>query len=64
MLKSVFYHGVKLKMIDSIISSDIEKLDEKILVYNIEVVDFNTYFVGDMTFLVHNYDKKRIITKK
>ena len=42
--------------------SEIEKLDEAILVYNLEVADFNTYFVGDEAVLVHNYnaDKKRV----
>ena len=35
--------------------SDIEELDEAILVYNLEVADFNTYFVGDEAVLVHNY---------
>ena len=34
--------------------SEIEKLDEAILVYNLEVADFNTYFVGDVPVLVHN----------
>lgn len=38
-----------------ITGSEIEKLDEKILVYNLEVADFNTYFVGDYAVLVHNY---------
>ena len=35
--------------------SEIEELDEAILVYNLEVADFNTYFVGDVPVLVHNY---------
>ena len=34
--------------------SEIEELDEAILVYNLEVADFNTYFVGDVPVLVHN----------
>lgn len=38
-----------------ITGSEIEKLDEAILVYNLEVADFNTYFVGDVPVLVHNY---------
>ncbi len=42
-----------------IIGSDIEKLDETILVYNLEVEDFNTYFVGDVPVLVHNYISNR-----
>ena len=37
--------------------SEIEKLDEAILVYNLEVADFNTYFVGDDAVLVHNYEE-------
>ena len=36
-------------------SSELEKLDEPIKVYNLEVADFNTYFVGDEAVLVHNY---------
>ena len=44
-----------------ITGSDIEKLDETILVYNLEVADYNTYFVGDEAVLVHNYNPKRMI---
>ncbi len=33
---------------------EIEKLAEPIIVYNIEVDDFHTYFVGDVPVLVHN----------
>ena len=33
----------------------IERLAEPIRVYNLEVADFNTYFVGDEAVLVHNY---------
>ena len=40
-----------------ITGSVVEKLDETILVYNLEVEDFNTYFVGDVPVLVHNYKK-------
>lgn len=40
-----------------ITGSEIDKLDETILVYNLEVEDFNTYFVGDVPVLVHNYKK-------
>ena len=42
-----------------ITSSDIEKRDESIKVYNLEVADFNTYFVGDEAVLVHNYMSNR-----
>ena len=34
----------------------LEKLDKPISVYNLEVEDFNSYFVGDGV-LVHNYKK-------
>ncbi len=37
-----------------IIDSELEKLDEPILVYNLEVEDFHTYFVGCEPVLVHN----------
>ena len=33
---------------------EIEKLDEKIVVYNLEVEENHTYFVGDEAVLVHN----------
>ena len=35
--------------------TELEKLEEPIKVYNLEVADFNTYFVGDNAVLVHNY---------
>jgi hypothetical protein len=35
--------------------TELEKLAEPITVYNLEVADFNTYFVGDNAVLVHNY---------
>lgn len=38
-----------------ITGAELEKLDEPIKVYNLEVADFNTYFVGDEAVLVHNY---------
>ena len=34
---------------------ELEKLAEPILVYNLEVADFHTYFVGEFGVLVHNY---------
>ena len=37
---------------------EIEKLAEPILVYNLEVEDFHTYFVGEYGVLVHNYGAK------
>ena len=41
----------------SITGSELEKLDKPITVYNLEVADFNTYFVGDEAVLVHNYNE-------
>ena len=38
--------------------SELEQLSETIKVYNLEVSDFNTYFVGDEAVLVHNYNPK------
>ena len=35
--------------------SELEQLPETIKVYNLEVADFNTYFLGDEAVLVHNY---------
>ena len=37
-----------------VIGSWIEKLDTPILVYNLEVEDYHSYFVGDASVLVHN----------
>ncbi len=39
-----------------VLSSEIEVLDEPVLVYNIEVEDLHSYFVGCVPVLVHNYD--------
>ena len=39
-----------------ITGSELEQLSETIKVYNLEVEDFNTYFVGDEAVLVHNYN--------
>ena len=36
--------------------SELERLDEPIKVYNLEVEDYHTYFVGDVPVLVHNYE--------
>ncbi len=36
--------------------SELEKLAESILVYNLEVEDFHTYYVGSEPVLVHNYE--------
>ena len=44
--------------------SEIENLAEPIRVYNLEVADYNTYFVGDESVLVHNYDNKRPTNSK
>ena len=38
-----------------VLGSAIEKLDEPVLVYNLEVEDFHSYFVGCVPILVHNY---------
>ncbi|ADU21973.1 polymorphic toxin-type HINT domain-containing protein [Ruminococcus albus] len=35
--------------------SQFEKLDVPVKVYNLEVEDFHSYFVGDVPVLVHNY---------
>ena len=37
--------------------AEIEKFAESIKVYNLEIADFNTYFVGDEAVLVHNYNE-------
>ena len=37
-----------------VLGFEIEKLDECVLVYNLEVDDFHSYFVGDVPVLVHN----------
>lgn len=37
-----------------VLGAEIEKLDECVLVYNLEVEDFHSYFVGDVPVLVHN----------
>lgn len=37
-----------------ILGSEIEVLDEPVLVYNLEVEDFHSYFVGCVPVLVHN----------
>lgn len=38
-----------------VLDSEIEKLDECVLVYNLEVEDYHSYFVGNVSVLVHNY---------
>lgn len=38
----------------TIIGSEVEVLDEPVLVYNLEVEDFHSYFVGCVPVLVHN----------
>ena len=37
---------------------ELERLDEPILVYNLEVEEYHTYFVGNSRVLVHNVYKK------
>ena len=39
----------------AILVLEIEILDEPVLVYNLEVEDFHSYFVGCVPVLVHNY---------
>ena len=39
--------------------AEIEEFAESIKVYNLEIADFNTYFVGNNAVLVHNYDKNK-----
>lgn len=54
-------NGDEVYLIDGstafVTGAELEKLDETILVYNLEVADFNIYFVGDVPVLVHNYKK-------
>ena len=40
----------------AILGLEIEILDEPVLVYNLEVEDFHSYFVGYVPVLVHNYN--------
>lgn len=40
----------------TILGFKVEKLDEPVLVYNLEVEDVHTYFVGNECVLVHNYN--------
>ena len=51
--KASFVHSIR-----------IEKLDQPIQVYNFEVEDFHTYFVGENCVLVHNMCKNPGRTKK
>ena len=45
--------------------SELERLTESIKVYNLEVEDYHTYFVGDVPVLVHNYiDENRYNAKE
>src|SRR5690606_27763227 len=39
----------------TVLGLEYENLDEGIIVYNLEVEDFNSYFVGPPGVLVHNY---------
>ena len=52
-------NGDEVYLIDGdsavVTGSELEKLDEAIKVYNLEVEGYNTYFVGDDGVLVHNY---------
>jgi hypothetical protein len=53
------YEGDEVHLIDGttaiVTGAEIEKLEDKILVYNLEVADFDTFFVGEKAVLVHNY---------
>lgn len=42
----------------AILGLEIEILDEPVLVYNLEVEDFHSYFVGCVPVLVHNYNNR------
>ncbi len=39
----------------TVIGSELEKLEKPIKVYNLEVLDNHTYFVGDKSFLLYSY---------
>ena len=56
-------NGDEVYLIDGdsavVTGSELEKLDEVIKVYNLEVEGYNTYFVGDDGVLVHNYDPNK-----
>lgn len=39
--------------------SELERLEKPIKVYNLEVEDYHTYFVGDVPVLVHNYKTEK-----
>ncbi len=46
-----------------VFGSEIEVLDEPVLVYNLEVDDLHSYFVGCVPVLVHNYMKTSDLTQ-
>ncbi len=48
--------GDKIEVTDTVL----EKLAEPITVYNLEVADFHTYFVGEYGVLVHNYKNEEL----
>ncbi len=51
--------------IATVTSFEIERFAEPVTVYNLEVYDFHTYFVGCEHILVHNsYDVKRMTSKE
>src|SRR5690606_37821264 len=41
----------------TVLGLEYESFDEAIIVYNLEVEDFNSYFVGPPGVLVHNYKR-------
>ena len=43
----------------TVTGSELEKLEKPIKVYNLEVLDNHTYFVGDKAVLVHNVYKQK-----
>ena len=43
--------------------AELEKLEEPIKVYNLEVEDYNTFFVGNEKVLVHNYTDERPVNR-
>lgn len=44
-----------------VMSLELERLAEPVKVYNLEIEDYHTYFVGGVSVLVHNYKKVIIL---
>ena len=45
----------------TVLGLEYESCDEAIIVYNLEVEDFNSYFVGPFGVLVHNYEETDVV---